>query len=487
MSRSASQRFLALAVMLAAAGCDMAPHYVRPALPVPRQLPEGPAYGPARADATPAADVAWRDFFVDDRLRRLIALSLANNRDLRVAAANVAQARAQYRVAQAGIFPTIDLGGSGTFERFPAGAIGTGGGGGAGAGTVLGTGGGNATRMDIYSANAGISAWEIDLFGRLRSLSREASEQYFASGGNRDAAQVALIAELANAWVTLAADQDRLKLAHDTAGAFGETLTITQGRAQAGVASDLDVKQAQTSYDQARSDVAVATTAVAQDRNALDLLAGAAVPGDMLPTGLGTRDAALADLPTGLSSHVLLRRPDIAAAEHQLRAANASIGAARAAFFPNISLTAAAGTLSLGLSNLFGNGSSYWSVSPSATFPIFDFGRNKGNLRYAEATRDAMVATYEKAVQTGFREVADALARRGTIGEQLDAQTSRRDAAQAAYRLAQARYREGVDPFLDTLDAQRASYSAEQSLLSTRLERQSNTIELYRALGGGLQ
>ncbi len=233
--------------------------------------------------------------------------------------------------------------------------------------------------------------------------------------------------------------------------------------------------------------MAATTTAVAQDRNALNLLACTTVPAELLPEGLGDQDATFARLPAALSSQVLLRRPDIAAAEYELRAANASIGAARAAFFPNISLTAAAGTMSLGLSNLFGSGSGYWSVAPSATIPIFDFGRNKGNLRYAEATRDAMVATYERAVQTGFREVADALARRGTIGAQLDAQTSQRDAAMAAYRLAQARYQEGIDTFLNTLTSERASYSARQSLLATRLERQTNAIELYRALGGGLK
>lgn len=471
MSPSIVQRLLVLGSMLAVAGCDMAPHYVRPAMPVPPELPQGPAYAPEASADTQETDIAWREFFIDDRLRKLIELSLANNRDLRVAAANVAQARALYRVQQSDLFPTIHAGGSASFDRTPNAT---------GKGTP-------AARTDTYAVTAGVSAWEIDLFGRLRNLSKEALEQYFASAENRDAAQVSLIAEVANVWATLAADQDRLKLAEDTTRAFGETLAITKGRAQAGVASDLDVQQAQTSYDQARSDIAATTTAVAQDRNALDLLTGATVPEELLPAGLGDRDLTISDLPAGLSSQVLLRRPDIRSAEHQLRAANASIGAARAAFFPNISLTAAAGTMSLGLSNLFGNGSGYWSVAPSATIPIFDFGRNKGNLRYAQATRDAMVATYEKSVQTGFREVADALARRGTIGAQLEAQVSQRNAAASAYRLAQARYREGVDPFLTTLDTERASYSAEQSLLATRLDQQVNAIELYRAFGGGLK
>lgn len=471
LSRRVSRASLALAGSLALASCDMAPHYARPTMPVPPALPQGPAYKPADPTAAPAADVAWRDFFADERLRKLIGLSLGNNRDLRIAVANVAQARALYRVQHSGLFPTIDVGSIASFERTPNAF---------GKGTP-------AVRTDTYSATAGVSAWEIDLFGRLRNQSKEVLEQYLASTENRNAAQVALIAEVASAWVTLAADQDRLQLAVDTARAFGDTLSITQNRALAGVASDLDVQQAQTSFDEARSDIAAATTAVAQDQNALNLLAGASAPLELLPNGLGREDATLTDLPAGLSSQVLLRRPDIAAAEHELRAANASIGAARAAFFPNISLTAAAGTLSLGLSNLFGNGSGYWSVTPSATIPIFDFGRNKGNLQYAKATRDAMVASYEKAVQVGFREVADALARRGTLSAQLDAQISQRKAAQAAYHLAEARNREGVDSFLNTLTSERASYAAEQSLLATRLERQANAIELYRALGGGLR
>ncbi len=471
MLKTSSRAILALAVSLALEGCDMAPYYVRPALPVPRELPEGPACEQADPAATPAADIAWRDFFLDERLRKLIALSLENNRDLRVAVANIAQARAQYRVQHAGLFPTMNAGGDASFDRTPNAT---------GKGTP-------AVRADIYSATASVSAWEIDLFGRLRNLSKEALEQYLASTENRNAAQVALVAEVASSWVTLAADQERLKLGQDTARAFGETLAVTKGRAQTGVASDLDVEQAQTSYDQARSDIAAVTTTVAQDQNALNLLAGTTVPAELLPTGLGGKDATFANLPAGLSSQVLLRRPDIAAAEHQLRAANANIGAARAAFFPNVSLTAAAGTMSHGLSNLFGSGSGYWSVAPSATVPIFDFGRNKGNLRYAEATRDVMVATYEKTVQTSFREVADALARRSTIGSQIDAQTSQRDASQAAYRLAQARYLEGIDTFLNTLTSERASYTAEQSLLAARLERQTNAIELYRALGGGLK
>ncbi|KXU30776.1 transporter [Sphingobium sp. 22B] len=460
--------FSAAALALTLAACDMAPKYVRPALPVPAGSPQGPAYPAGQGQAIVPADTAWKDFFVDSRLARVIETSLANNRDLRVALANVEQARAQYRVRRADIFPTVNASGSATYQDTPFSQVGTG-------------------RMDIYSASVGVSAWEIDLFGRVRNLSRAAQEQYFASVENRNAAQTALVAEVANAWLAMAADQERLRIARDLEKAFGQTLDLTKARFAKGIASELEVRQAQTSHDRARSDIAEATTLVAQDQNALNLLTGMTVAAEDLPAAMPNGDVTLSNLPADLPSTALLRRPDIMAAEHQLLAANANIGAARAAFFPNISLTAAFGTLSLGLSNLFKSGSDTWSVVPSASLPIFDFGRNRGNLRYARATYDAMVATYEKSVQTGFREVADALARRGTMTEQMEAQTSLRDAARVSYRLSEARFRAGVDPFLTTLDAQRTLYNAEQSLLATRLARAANMVELYRAMGGGLK
>ncbi len=469
-------------------GCDLAPKYVRPGLPVSPTGPQGPAYPQAQAgtNAIVPADTAWQDFFVDPKLRGIITLALENNRDLRVAVANVEQARALYRVQRSDLFPTIGANADATFQKSPRGIT-------TGTGTTPGTGGtggasvGGDRRTDTYSASLGVSAWEIDLFGRIRNLTRSAQEQYFAAAENRNAAQTTLIAEVATAYLTMAADQDRLRIARDTERAFGQTLELTRARFRTGIASELEVRQAQTSHEQARSDIADATTAIAQDQNALNLLAGTTIGADLLPSALGEVPATLDNLPANLPSEVLLRRPDIAAAEHQLRAANADIGAARAAFFPNISLTAALGTLSLGLSNLFGSGSDFWSVNPQATLPIFDAGRNKGNLRYAEATYQAMLAQYERAVQSGFREVADALARRGTIGEQLDAQTALREAAQVAFRLSEARFRSGIDPFLTTLDSQRAYYAAEQSLLGTRLTRETNAVELYRALGGGLR
>jgi multidrug efflux system outer membrane protein len=460
------------ALPLALAACDLAPKYVRPQAPVPVASPQGPAYADgAGGGAIVPADTAWRDFFTDPRLVRVIDTALANNRDLRIAVANVAQARAQYRVQRADLGPSVNGSATATYSEQP----------------LVQFGQAQRLNTDVYQVQVGISAWEIDLFGRVRNLTRAAQEAYFASVENRNAAQVSLIAETANAWLTMAADQERLRIATELERTFGKTLELTRARFAKGVASELEVRQAQTSYDQARSDIAQATTLVAQDQNALNLLAGTTVPASDLPDTLPDGSAMLDNLPAGISSDVLLRRPDIAAAEHQLRGANANIGAARAAFFPNISLTAALGTVSLGLSNLFKSGSDFWSVAPSATLPIFDFGRNKGNLQYARATYDALLATYEKSVQQGFREIADALARRGTMTQQLEAQTSLRNASRAAYTLSEARFRSGVDSFLTTLDSQRTLYAAEQSLLATRLTRASNMVELYRSMGGGLR
>ena len=460
---------------LALAACNMAPKYVRPNLPVPAASPQSSDDGGVKSADTVTADTAWKDFFTDPRLVQVIQTALDNNRDLRVAVANVEQARAQYRVRRSDLLPTVAASGNATYQDQPFAQAPTG-----GTGSPSG-------RTDIYSASVGVSAWEVDLFGRVRNLTEAARQSYFASVENRNAAQIALIAETATAWLTMAADQERLQIAHRLEQAFAQTLDLTKARFAKGVASELEVRQAQTSHEQARSDIALAATLVAQDRNALELLAGTSLATEQLPSALPETDVTLTSLPAELPSTLLLRRPDIAAAEHQLKGANANIGAARAAFFPNISLTAAFGTMSLGLSNLFKSGSDFWSVAPSANMPIFDFGKNQGNLRYAKANYDAMVATYEKSVQTGFREVADALARRATMTNQLEAQTSLRDSARAGYRLSNARFRSGVDDFLTTLDFQRTLYNAEEALVATRLTHARNMVEIYRTIGGGLK
>ncbi len=496
---------LGLLAATALAGCNLAPKYVRPVGAVPAALPQGGVYPAAATDAPDVTKIGWRTFFTDERLRNTIALGLENNRDLRVAAANVLQARAQYRVSRADLVPSTTVSGSGTYTNNIQGAAGALGGaagggtsgGGAGAGAGAGAGGGGAgvgtgvggasSNLEFYSVNAGFSAFELDLFGRVRNLNRAALEQYFATEEAQRSTRISLIAEIATAWLTLASDQDQLRISQDSLKSFEQSLELTRAQFRIGVASELEARQAETTYQTARNDIAVLKTRVARDKNALDLLVGTSVGPELLPQGLGNGDAALQVLPAGVASDVLLRRPDVLQAEHQLIAQNANIGAARAALFPRISLTATLGTISTALSGLFSGGSFTYTGAPSVSLPLFDGGRLRGNVDVARAQQQSAVATYEKTVQTAFREVADALAQRGTIDEQIAAQTARANAADVAFRISDARYRAGVDSFLTTLDSQRNLYTAQQQLVTTRLSRGSNLVELYRSLGGGLE
>nr|WP_026325851.1 efflux transporter outer membrane subunit [Sphingomonas sp. Mn802worker] len=509
MTVTRSSLVAALALSTALAGCNLAPKYERPTGAVPAAFPQGGVYPRAASDAVDVSAIGWRDFFLDPRLRQVIDTGLANNRDLRIAAGNVLQARAQYRIQRSDLVPTTTLSGSATYTNNIFGATGANAGagsggatsGGTGTGTGTGTGGGlggggagiggagvgsSSSNVEFYSVNAGFSAFELDLFGRVRNLSRAALEQYFASEEAQRSARISLIAEIATAWLTLASDQEQLQLSRRTLQTFGETLRLTQAQFRIGVASELEARQAETNYQSARNDIATLMTRVTQDQNALNLLVGTTVPSEQLPAGLGktayTRDA----LPGDVSSAVLLRRPDVLQAEHQLIAQNANIGAARAAFFPRISLTATIGTISTALSGLFGGGSFTYTGTPSVGLPLFDGGARKGSLDYARASQQVAVSTYERAIQSAFREVADALAQRGTIGEQVSAQSARANAAQVAARLSEARYRAGVDSFLVSLDAQRTAYAAQQQLVTTRLTSASNLVELYRSLGGGI-
>ena len=497
-----------LAALLAAtttlAGCNLAPTYVRPDGAVPATLPQGGPYPAASTDAPDVSAIGWRDFFTDPRLRSVIELGLANNRNLRVAAANVLQARAQYRVQRSDLVPSTSLSGTGTYTNNIFGAAGAASGGGTGKGTGTGTGtgtgggssgggtgggvttGGGSTNIEAYSVTAGFSQFELDLFGRIRNLTRAAQEQVLASEEAQRSTRISLIAEIASAWLTMASDQEQLRLSQSTLATFKQTLDLTTAQFRVGVGSELEVRQAETNYQSARNDIAALRTQIAQDQNALNLLVGTTVAADLLPGDLGTANYTLDSLPSNLSSAALLRRPDVLQAEHQLIAQNANIGAARAAFFPSISLTATLGTISTALSGLFAGGSFTYTGTPAVSLPLFDAGRRKGNLDYARASEQAAAATYEQTVQTAFREVADALAQRGTIGEQVAAQTARAQAARGAARLSDARFRAGVDSFLTTLDAQRTAYAAEQSLVTTRLTRASNLVTLYRTLGGGL-
>ncbi|UYY58200.1 efflux transporter outer membrane subunit [Sphingomonas sp. S2-65] len=474
---------LAGATMLA--GCNFAPKYVRPEGAVPAALPEGGIYPRAATDAPDITAVGWRDFFLDPRLRQVIDTGLANNRDLRIAAGNVLQARAQLRTQRSELFPTASVNGSATYTN-NIGAGGAGAGAGAGAGTGAGVGTGGSSNLEIYSLNAGISAYELDLFGRVRNLTQAAQEQVFASEEAQRSTRVSLIAEIANAWLQMASDQEQLRLSRETLKAFQETFRLTSEQFRVGVGSELEVRQAETNYQAARNDIAALETRIAQDQNALNLLAGTTVPSELLPASFGAEPVTRDALPANLSSQVLLRRPDVLRAEHQLIAESANIGAARAAFFPTISLTGLVGTISTALSGLFGGGSFTYQAGPSIGLPIFDGGRRSGNLQYARASQQVAAATYERTIQVAFREVADALAQRGRIGEQVSAQSQRANAAQVAARLSEARFRAGIDSFLNTLDAQRTAYAAQQQLVTTRLTQANNLVELYRSLGGGL-
>lgn len=470
MRKQAPTLTLAAAVTLALAGCTMAPRYERPAAPVADTWPTGAAYDPAQAGETTAADVPWREFIREPKLQKVIELALASNRDLRSALANIQAARAQYRIQRADLLPWINGDISGTRAK-----------------NVNQFGGtGAPIETEFYTASVGLSAFEIDLFGRVRSLSRAALESYLATEQAARATRISLIAETASAYLTFAADSSQLELSRRTVESAQRTMEVTRKRLEAGVSSRLDVRQAETVYQQARADLASTTALIAQDRNALELLTGSRLPDELLPTELPDNHDWLADVPAGLSSSVLLSRPDVLQAEHQLKSANANIGAARAAFFPRLSLTASTGLASTELSDLFSDGASIWSVGPSLTLPIFNGGANVANLQYANAQRELYVSQYELAIQTAFKEVADALAVRGTIQDQLDAQRALVDAAADSYQLAEARYTKGVDTFLNALDAQRILYNAEKSLVSARLTASDNIVTLYRVLGGGL-
>jgi multidrug efflux system outer membrane protein len=456
---------LPLAAALLASGCSLMPAYERPASPVPEAYPAAAAEAGSQA----AADIGWRDFYADPRLRQVIELALANNRDLRVAVLNIESARAAYRIQRADLFPAISASGSGTAQRTPA--------------SLSQTGGASISHQ--YSAGIGFASYELDLFGRVRSQNEQALQSYFATEAASRSAQISLVAEVANAWLTLAADRERLTLAEETLKSRGESLALTQRRFELGAASQLSLSQAQSTVDSARADAAAYRAQVAKDRNALTLLAGAPVPDTLLPEQLSDSLNALPGLPAGVPSQLLERRPDIAQAEADLKAANANIGAARAAFFPRIALTASAGSASASLGDLFKAGSGTWSFGPSISLPLFDGGANRGNLKGAEVGRDIKVAQYEKSIQSAFREVADALAARGELGEQLAAQDSLVNSTAQSLQLSQARYTRGVDSYLEVLDAQRSLYAAQQSLIATRLARLSNSVTLYKALGGG--
>jgi multidrug efflux system outer membrane protein len=468
------------AVALLIAGCSMEPAYHRPAPPVADHWPAAPGGNDttaassgvvATSDGAPlGSDLGWRDFFVDPHLQALIEQALANNRDLRVAVLNVAKARAEYGIKRADRFPSLYATVSYTGQELPP-------------ATALN----NTTEFERASqAGLAMPSFEVDLFGKVRSLSHAALEQYFAQQETQRNAQLALVAEVANAYLALASDRQSYKLADDTLASQQDSFTITQDRYRLGAATELDVAQAKTTIESARLDRDRSAGNVAQDIDALTLLVGSPVDEKLLPSSVDHGVTESRQLPAGLPSDLLLRRPDVLAAEHTLRAANANIGAARAAFFPDISLTASAGTASNQLSGLFTPGTSTFAFMPQVTIPIFQGGKLRSALKESHVDHDIALAQYEKSIQTAFREVADGLSLSLTLSRELSESEDLVQTTTEAYALSSSRFRAGRDSYLVVLESQCSMYSAEKNLITVRQAVQGNQVNLYKALGGGL-
>ncbi|WP_322054186.1 efflux transporter outer membrane subunit [Paraburkholderia bannensis] len=465
---------LAVAVVCLTSACTLEPHYTQPAAPVSSAYPTGAAYdsqptdGARSAQGMAAADIGWRDFFKDPRLQKLIELALQNNRDLRVSVLKVAQARAQYRIERANLLPTLSATGTGTRTRTPADLSYS----------------GRATVSSDYEAAAGAS-WELDFFGKVRSLSNQALHTYLSTAQARKAAEITLVSEVADQYLTMIAYDDSLKVTKATLDSSQKSYELTKTEYDTGTGSELDLREAQGVMQQAHANYESQLRLRAQAENALVLLVGAPLPAD-LPAGLPLdSQALLADIPANLPSELLTRRPDILEAEETLKAANANIGAARAAFFPSISLTGQFGYASASLGSLFKPGQLAWDFGPTITMPIFEGGANKASLDVAKLEKDEDVASYEKAIQTAFREVADGLAARGTYDTQVSDLRAYTQTQQRRYSLSDLRYRNGVDGYLTVLSAQDDLYTAQQSLISANLDRLTNLVDLYQYLGGG--
>jgi multidrug efflux system outer membrane protein len=463
------QAVCAVTWLCMACACTLEPRYRAPALPVPDQWPMPPTTLEQPDVNVAARDIGWRDFFLDTRLGQLIGLALANNRDLRVAVLNVERARAQYRIQRAALLPSIDATGSFTRDKLPASST-------YGAPTPI---------NGYFDAGLSITSYEVDLFGRVRSVTHAALEKYLAQEQVRRSAQLSLIAEVANAYLTLASDRELEHLAQETLESQEHSFKLEQKQHETGTVSGLDLAQSQTTVEKARADAARFEGNVAQDIDALTLLVGTSIEPALLPAQFDSKTMGLEPLPAGVPSAVLLRRPDVLEAEHTLRAANANIGAARAAFFPDITLTANLGSASNQLSNLFKSGTGIWTFAPLMSLPIFHGGALMAGLNVAHTNEKIALAQYEKTIQSGFREVADALALTATLNRQRAAQETLVEATSQAYKLSQRRYKVGRDSYLGVLDSQRSDYAARQGLITTRLAEQSNRVTLYKTLGGG--
>lgn len=455
------KNFCLIALVAAAtlAGCSLIPSYERPIATVPTDYSHSGIEGQSTA-------IAWRDYFTDPHLQQLIDLALANNRDLRIAALNLEQARAQFQIQRSALLPNV--GGVASMNRGNSQVTGE-----------LGT---------TYTVGLAMSAWEIDFFGRIQSLKEAALAQYLATDEGRKAFELTLVSSVAQGWLALIANEELLDISRRTLVTREESIKLAKLRFDAGFSSELDYRQAESLTEAARATLAQQQRQRALDENALALLLGAQIPAEVLASIQGRKlanVAPMADIPAGIPSDLLNRRPDIRAAEQQLIAANANIGAARAAFFPSISLTAQYGSVSNDLSNLFKSGTWGFNIGPSLNLPIFTGGRLTANLDSARAQREMAVAQYEKAIQTSFKEVSDALASRITLAEQARAQTAQAEAERKRFYLSDLRYRNGVASYLDLLDAQRSLFALEQADVQVRLSQLMNQINLYKALGGG--
>jgi NodT family efflux transporter outer membrane factor (OMF) lipoprotein len=457
---------------------NLAPFFSPPEAPVPATL------GTVDNDQKVLTELGWQSFINDKRLQQVVDLSLKNNRDLRVATLNIEKARAQYQVQRADLFPTVAATLSETASK---GLSNVGNNGNVSAGTVAASNNNSGNVSHVYRATVGFSAYELDLFGRIRNLNAQALQTFYSQEENRKSTQISLVAEVATAWLTLAADKRRLEIAQQTLKSQQNTYDINQKMFDLGVANALTLRQLQTSVDNARVAVATYNIQIKQDINALNLLAGSMVPAALLPDSALSSVALTTALPRGVTSKTLQQRPDVRAAEHLLEGANANIGALRAAFFPTISMTTTIGTASTELDGLFGPGSRIWTFVPQISLPIFNAGRNRSNLDIGEKNQQILLAQYEKTVQTAFREVADVLVQREGLQAQLEAQQSLNGAAAEAFRLADARFKNGVDSYLVVLDAQRTLYTAEQTLVTLQLSDAASQLTLYKVFGGGWQ
>jgi multidrug efflux system outer membrane protein len=492
-----ASRVVGAACLSALMSCTLEPHYTHPRPAVAPDWPQLPAEPEQSHTATSAATTAaapnaaaigWRQFFKDPYLQKLIEVALQHNYDAQIAVLNITAARAQYQIQRAELFPKISANALEEVEKFPAAVapLATGAGAGGGAGTVGAPSGASGSGIfRFFDVGVGFTSYELDVFGRIRSLNHQRLQQYLATVETRRSTHITVVSEVASAYLTLLADRELLNITLDTLKSQQASLKLIRMSFDGGVATGLDLHQAETTVATAQANIAQYRRQAAQDQNALVLLLGTSLPSDMPERMPLDEEKLLADIPAGLPSDTLTQRPDVLAAEHNLKAANANIGAARAAFFPSILLTGSYGTASTQLSGLFGHGSTAWTFSPQISLPIFAAGANIAGLKLAKVQKDILLVQYQQAIQSAFREVADALSGRATLDSQVEADDALVHATSESFRLSNMRFTEGVDNYLSVLDSQRSLYTAQQSLVNVKLTRLQNLVTLYKALGGG--